>query len=135
MPGTKRTPLARQHTPLITPQVVDLYRRALELRKRAHLSDADKHACWDAEHAVDRMLGLKLWDDSVFEDFMFVSDEPPAYLREGRDASAVEGWYRVRELRQQLMEADRELRRQERKARRAKIPEPKREPEPEPEPA
>jgi hypothetical protein len=120
MPGTRRTPLARSHTPLITPQVVELYRRALRLRKQAHLSEADRELAIDAERDVDRALGLKLWDDSVFEDFMFVSDEPPAYLRESRDANAVEGWYHVRELRRQLKEADRELRRQERAARRAK---------------
>ena len=33
MPGTRRTPINRQHTPLITPTVLGLYRRALKLRK------------------------------------------------------------------------------------------------------
>jgi len=66
------------------------------------------------------MLGLKLWDLSVFEDFMFAADQPPAYLREGGNASAADGWHRVRLLREQLQAADRSLRRQERAARRAK---------------
>jgi hypothetical protein len=56
------------------------------------------------------MLGLRLWDFSVSDDFMFDSDEPPDYLlKRGTNAGA--GWHHVRSLREQLQGADRELRR------------------------
>ena len=117
MPGTKRTPIARSRTPLITPQIVDNWRRALKLNKRAHLSHADFELAYAAERDVDRALGIKLWNISIFEDEMFKHDSPPEYLfQQGR----ADGWYRTHELRRQLAEADRELRRQERAARRAK---------------
>jgi hypothetical protein len=126
MSGTKRVRVAR--TPaqgLITAQVLALYRHALELRARARRSEADLDAFSAAEDALNNALGLKMSDVTVLEDFMFAPDEPPDMPR-----AAVDGWYRTRELRQQLQAADRELRKQERAARRAKAA-----PEPEPEAA
>ena len=117
MSGTKRVRIPR--TPalgLITPQVIALYRHALKLRARAHLSPDDLEAFSHAETNLDRSLGLQMWDVGVLEDYMFTPDEPPNYM----PRAAVDGWYRTRELRRQLAEADRELRRQERAARRAK---------------
>jgi len=119
MPGTKRTPIARSRTPLITPQALDLYRRALKLRTRAHLSSTDKYACHDAERDLDRMLGLKLWDTSVFDTIGY--EQPPAYM----NADQREGWLWSMELRQQLETAAR----QERAARRAKATPPSPPPE------
>jgi hypothetical protein len=129
MSGTKRVRIPR--TPalgLITPQVVALYRHALELRARAHLSPDDLEAYSRAETDLNNSLGLRMWDVGVLEDYMFTPDAPPDYM----PAGAVDGWFRTRELRRQLAEADHELRKQERAARRAAkaAPEPEREPEP-----
>ena len=111
MSGTKRTRLDRQQRAgLITPQTISLYRRALELRKRAHRSDADREAAYEAEAIVERALGggiRRLWLVSVFDVY--------EYNRPG-DA----GWERAAELRRQLDAALTELKRQERAARRAK---------------
>ena len=110
MPGTRRTPIGRAWTPLITPQALGLYRRALKLRARAHLSSADKHACYDAERDVDRVFGLRLWQPSIFDTIGY--EQPPAYM----SADQREGWMWSMGLRQQLEAAVR----QERRARRAK---------------
>jgi len=111
MSGTKRTRLDRQQRAgLITPQTISLYRRALELRKRAHRSDADREAAYEAEAIVERILGggiRRLWLPSIFDVY--------EYNRPG-DA----GWERAAELRRQLDAALTELKRQERAARRAK---------------
>ena len=40
MPGTRRTPIRRQHTSLVTAQAVALYQRALKARAKADVSDA-----------------------------------------------------------------------------------------------
>jgi len=119
MPGTRRTPINRQHTPLITPTVLGLYRRALKLRKHAHLSDDDRHAAHAAERDVDRALGVRLWEAGIFRTL--------DYQHPGRA-----DWDRAAELRRQLEAANRELRQQERAARRAAkaISQPVREPEP-----
>jgi hypothetical protein len=116
MSGTKRVRVAR--TPalgLITPQVIALYRHALKLRARAHRSPADLDAFSSAESDLNHSLGLKMWDVTVLEDYMFTPDAPP-----DSPPAAQDGWFRTRELRQQLQAADRELRKQERAARRAK---------------
>jgi len=134
MPGTRRTPIARSRAPLITPQVIDLYRTALKLRAKAQRSGttADRDAAQEAENAVDRAFfgPARLWHCSIFDDFMFTSDDPPAYLlQHGR----ADDWRHVRSLRLQLQAADRELKKQERaaRARRTKaILEPERENEP-----
>ena len=93
MSGTKRTRLDRQQRAgLITPQTISLYRRALELRKRAHRSDADREAAYEAEAIVERILGggiRRLWLPSIFDVY--------EYNRPG-DA----GWERAAELRRQL---------------------------------
>jgi len=89
MPGTRRTPINRQHTPLITPTVLGLYRRALKLRKHAHLSDDDRHAAHAAERDVDRALGVRLWEAGIFRTL--------DYQHPGRA-----DWDRAAELRRQL---------------------------------
>jgi hypothetical protein len=127
MSGTKRVRVAR--TPaagLITAQVIALYRRALQLRARAHRSEADLDAFSAAEDDLNHALGLSMSDVTVLEDYMFVPNTVPNYM----PPAAQDGWYRTRELRRQLAEADRELRKRERAARRAKAA-----PEPEPETA
>jgi hypothetical protein len=120
MSGTKRTRIAR--TPivgLITPQIVAAYRRMLELRKHAHRSPTHRTMAFDAEIAVDGMLGTKPWQISALNDDMFTLGRPFDYLCQmGR----ADDWHRANELRQQLQQADREMRRQERAARRTKAP-------------
>jgi hypothetical protein len=130
MSGTKRVRVARAPAAgLITPQVIALYRHARALQARAHRSEADLDAFSTAEDDLNRALGLKMWDVTVLEDYMFTPDEPPDYM----PPAARDGWYRTRELRQQLQAANHELRKQERAARRAKAaPEPERKPETEP---
>ena len=48
----------KQREGAVTPQVVAAYEHALAMRKRAHLSDADKQAAHEAERIVDRLLGF-----------------------------------------------------------------------------
>jgi hypothetical protein len=133
MSGTRRVPLNRpSRGGAITAQTVDLFRTAMRLRKRAHRSQAAKEDYWRAERDCERALGIKLWNISPFEDFMFRRGEPPEYLRE-RGPGAVEDWHHARELRQRLDQALRELERRERTARRAAraaqlVAEPEREP-------
>ena len=121
MPGTRRTPIRRQHTSLITAQAVALFRHALSLRRRG----ADQQTCRAAERDVDRMLGVKLWQVSIFDfDDILDRDAPPAYM-----GPRHEDWSRALELRQGLEQADRDLRKQERAARRAKATPPSPPPE------
>src|SRR5262245_18958148 len=127
MSGTKRVRIPRASAlGLVSPQACDLYRHALKLQVKAQRSgvDADKHAAWDAEADLDRLLGggvRRLWEVSVFDVYRFQEPGDP-------------GWERKAELRRQLDAAVAELRRQEREARRAAkaIPEPARDPESEP---
>jgi len=37
------------------------------MRKRAHLSDADKQAAHEAERIVDRLLGFKFFEDTIWD--------------------------------------------------------------------
>jgi len=110
MPGTRRVPINRQHMPVITASTIDLYRTALRLRKRAHLSKADREAAYEAEAIVERILGggiRRLWLPSIFD--------VHEYQRPGDP-----DWERAAELRRQLDAAVAELKCQERAARRAK---------------
>jgi len=118
MSGTKRTRIPRTPTlGLISPQALSLYRHAVALRRRG----ADRETCHAAERDLDRLLGVRLWHVSIFDfDDIFDRNAPPAYMGDAED------WHRALQLRQQLEAADRELRCQERAARRAAkvIPEP-----------
>ena len=87
MPVKRR--LSKQRDGRITPTVVAAYAYALELRERAHLSDADREAAHEAERVVDRALSIRLWQTSVFDVDRF---------REPGDAD----WERSAQLRQQL---------------------------------
>ena len=93
MPGTRRVPINRQHMPVITASTIDLYRTALRLRRRAHLSEADRRAAYEAEAVVERILGggiRRLWLPSIFDiDHRWPHPEDP-------------DWVRAAELRRQL---------------------------------
>jgi len=126
MPGTKRIPLQRQHTPQVTAQAVALYQRALKAQAKAHFSAELERAAHDAKADLDRLLGggvRRLWEVSVFDVYRFQDPGDP-------------DWKRKLELRRQLDAAVRELRRRQREVRRAArasgkaTPEPEREPEP-----
>jgi hypothetical protein len=121
MPGTKRTRIPRAPTlGRINSHTVDLYQTALRLRKHEHRSDADREAAHDAERALNRAFNRKLWNIGILDDFMFDGkDEPSEYVQRG-GFRAVDDWWYVKELREQLQAAARELTRQEREARRAK---------------
>jgi hypothetical protein len=130
MPGTRRTPIRRQHTSSIA-AALPLYQRARKARAKANHSnsEADRQAAHAAERDCDRLLGIRLWHVSIFDfDDIFGRKAPPAYMGSGKD------WHRALELRQQLEEADRELRRRERAARRAKATPPSPPPEQPPSP-
>ena len=121
MSGTKRVRIPRTSAPgLISPQALSLYRHALDLRRRG----ADQETVQAAENDLDRLLGggvRRLWEVSIWDVYRFQEPGDPV-------------WERTMERRRQLDAAVRELKRQERAARRAAkaVPEPEREPEPEP---
>ena len=98
MPVKRR--LSKQHDGRITPTVVAAYAHALKLRKRAHLSDADRDAANEAERVVDRALSVKLWHTSIFDVDRF---------REPGDPD----WERSASLRRQLDQALAEAKRRQ----------------------
>ena len=57
----------KQREGAVTPQAVAAYEHALAVRKRAHLSDADKQAAHEAERIVDRLLGFKFFEDTIWD--------------------------------------------------------------------
>jgi hypothetical protein len=57
----------KQREGAVTPQAVAAYEHALAMRKRAHLSDADKQAAHEAERIVDRLLGFKFFEDTIWD--------------------------------------------------------------------
>jgi hypothetical protein len=57
----------KQREGAVTSQAVAAYEHALAMRKRAHLSDADKQAAHEAERIVDRLLGFKFFEDTVWD--------------------------------------------------------------------
>jgi hypothetical protein len=128
MPGTRRTPVKRQHTSAIA-AALPLFQRALKARakwKRSG-SDADYTAAVEAQKDVDRAFfgPRRFWLTSIFDiDDIYSRTEPPDEARHH------ESWKHALELRQALEAADREQRRRERAARRAA-----KAPAPEPEPA
>jgi hypothetical protein len=65
-------------------------------------------------------LGLRLWDFSIFDNFSFEQDEPPAYLLECGTVPQMAGGTFANCASSSWTQADRELRRQEREARRTK---------------
>src|SRR5262245_23485115 len=99
MSGTRRTPIARSHAPQITPQIVSLFRHALELRRQG----ADRETVHAAERDVDRMLGLKLGNDSVFNSWFDTAEGPPDYLLARNAEAAERAFWRVKGLREQLL--------------------------------
>jgi hypothetical protein len=107
MPVKRR--LSKQRAGVITPELVKAWRRAVALNKQAHLSPKHREIAYDAEIVVDKMLGTRLYEISVFLDPYFARDEPPDHIVAQR---RVGDWQRAHEQRQQLREADRELRRQ-----------------------
>jgi len=87
MPVKRR--LSKMHDGRITPTVLGLYQRALELRERAHRSDDDRHAAHAAERDVDRALRVRLWETSIFDTIDYQHPDDP-------------DWARAAELRQRL---------------------------------
>ena len=65
MPVKRR--LSKQHDGRITPTVVAAYAQALKLRKRAHLSDADRDAANEAERVV-RLAERWHWQITLTDD-------------------------------------------------------------------
>jgi hypothetical protein len=59
--------LGKQRDGAITPQAVAAYEHALAMRKRAHLSDADRDAAHEAKRVVDRMFQIGLWATSILD--------------------------------------------------------------------
>jgi hypothetical protein len=96
MSGTKRTRIDRQHRAgAVTPQVIHLHRRVLELQRKG----ASREDIHDAERLVERTLGVKLWDFSPYDfPLIFKTDEPPAYVHE-KGPGAVANWQHAKDLR------------------------------------
>src|SRR5262245_62469345 len=96
MSGTKRTPVNRQpRAGLITPQVVTAYRHALELRAQHARGEVALDAVAEADRVVERMLGIRPWQSSVFDLDTFWEPGDPSYaraaeLRAGLDTALAE---------------------------------------------
>jgi hypothetical protein len=94
MPVKRR--LGKMHDARITPTVVALFKRALELRAR----QGDREELHAVERDVNRALSIQLWETSIFDfDDIFNRDAPPAYMLERGPA---DDWHRALALRQQL---------------------------------
>jgi hypothetical protein len=100
---TKRTPLNRRRTPAITAEMVDLYRRGLELQNRqgerahAEFVQVSKQLDWRLLERGPHMV-------SIFDD---LSGEQPGYLRSKNNPTHPDfsGWESGRELQRRLREA------------------------------
>jgi hypothetical protein len=111
MPGTKRVPLARPHASSLQ-QVLPLFQRALEARKRwrRDRNNDEKYAAYiEAQRAVNRALGTKLWEVSIWDLDDVYSRSKPTEMERDRDS-----WARALELRQALEAFDQEQRQQQR---------------------
>lgn len=111
MPVKRRFGKAREGA--ISPDLIRRWRRARALNEQAHHSPAHRDLAYSSECDLNRSLGLRLWDYNVLDDVYFTSDQPPAYL-ERQAPERIPLWHRTNELRRQLAEAEREMRRQER---------------------
>jgi hypothetical protein len=74
--------LSKQIDGRITPSAVAAYQRALALREQAWRGEGDLEEVAEAESAVERALGIRMWEPSVFglDTFWEPSDDPD-YLR------------------------------------------------------
>jgi hypothetical protein len=130
MPGTRRFPIKRQHSMTIT-ATLPAFRHALRARAKAARSGSakDREQASEAERVVDRSLGTRLWQVSIWDIIgdgnIYRRDRPPQEVRHH------DSWATAVAQLQALEQADREQRRQERAARRAaKAVAEQREPEP-----
>src|ERR1700758_2226251 len=108
MPGTRRTPINRQHRPPVSVRAVRLFMKMRRCR------DSDRW--WDLHTELRREVGAKLWEWPCIEDPRAGNPEIPGtynYERWKPDEKARERW-------RALEQGARELRRQERAAWRAK---------------
>jgi hypothetical protein len=90
VPGTKRTPIYRPPSSVVTPRAVDLFKLALTY----HDPDPRDPTYANIELELQRELGLKVWHEFVLD--ITVDDELPAYIKDER---SVADWYYVRDLR------------------------------------
>ena len=95
MPVKRR--LGKQREGAVTPQVVAAYEHALAMRKRAHLSDADKQAAHEAERIVDRLLGFKFFEDTIWDIMKYgVDPEQPHSVLAGEQLRQLNAALRVK---------------------------------------
>lgn|SRR5262249_28107660 len=93
MPVKRR--LSKQIDGRITPSVVAAYAHALELRKQARRGKVDLDELAEAEKVVERALGIRMWQASVFDLDRLYGPTDPSYqraaeLRAGLDAALAE---------------------------------------------
>jgi hypothetical protein len=88
MPMKRR--LSKINSDRITPSVLANFARALELRKLAEQGAADPEDVHAAERIVDRSLGVRLWEVSIFDVYTFHDDGRSLQLRQQLDAALAE---------------------------------------------
>jgi hypothetical protein len=93
MPGTKRTPIYRPPSSVVTPRAVDLFRLALTYDR-----DSRDPVYANIELELQRELGLRVLHEFVLD--ITVDDELPVYIKDER---SVADWYYVRDLRRALV--------------------------------
>ena len=91
---SKRTPLHRPPLVRITPEAVALFRRGLRLIRRG---DEDRREYLDVCYELDRVLGLRPWQEPVLDTVGF--DAPPDWMDSG---PVIADWHRSANIRRQL---------------------------------
>jgi len=91
---SKRTPLRRPPLVRITPEAVALFRRGLRLIRRG---DEDRREYLDVCYKLDRVLGLRPWQEPVLDTVGF--DAPPDWMDSG---PVIADWHRSANIRRQL---------------------------------
>jgi hypothetical protein len=85
MPIKRR--LGKMNPDRISPTTVAAYAHALQLRAQADRGEVDQIEVHEAERIVDRSLGVRLWQVSVFDAYTFHDDERSLQLRQQLDAA------------------------------------------------
>jgi len=91
---SKRTPLRRPPLVRITPEAVALFRRGLRLIRRG---DEDRREYLDVCYKLDRVLGLRPWQEPVLNTVGF--DIPPDWMD---SEPVIADWHRSANIRRQL---------------------------------
>lgn len=119
MPGTRRTPIARQAAPQISSAAVDLFERGIRLMRRKPSTQVEDELrnIWQELHLI---LGLQPWQESPLD---CDEPEPPSFVT---GELAIANWCRSRGIRLELEAALRARREARREARRQaqRAPEP-----------